>query len=223
MTTRFAHPRLGVIGVALAAALLIVVTLLASRSGRSDAPVDVSATTVAGPPGPEGVPLEVGPVLAPAPSGGAAPLVDGVGCDAGEQVAYHVHTHVAVYVDGVLRPLPAGIGLVTPVEQSAPGGPFDVATDCYYWLHVHARDGVVHIESPTKAAYTLGQFFDLWRQPLSMGRVGPALGPVTLYVNGRRETADPRTVVLGSHEDIQLEVGTPAVAPQKVDWSRTRL
>jgi hypothetical protein len=169
------------------------------------------------------VPLEIGPPLAPASTPATGTTIDGIGCDAQEQVAYHVHTHLAVYVNGTLRPLPAGIGLVSPIAQPTADGPFDAATRCYYWLHVHAPDGVIHIESPTRATYTLGAFFDLWRQPLTATQVGPARGVLTVYVNGQRRPGNPRDIVLGSHEDIQLEVGAPMVAPQKVDWGRTNL
>jgi len=102
-------------------------------------------------------------------------------------------------------------------------GPFYEATTCYYWLHVHVQDGVIHIESPTVRTYTLGQFFDIWRQPLGPDRVAGATGPLTTFVNGRFYRGDPRSIVLGSREDIQIDVGTPVVAPQRVDWSGTRL
>jgi hypothetical protein len=36
-------------------------------------------------------------------------------------------------------------------------------------------------------------------------------------------TGDPRGIVLAEHEDIQLDVGTPIVSPQPVDWSRSQL
>ena len=29
------------------------------------------------------------------------------------------------------------------------------------WLHTHAADGIVHIESPVDRTYTLGNFFDV--------------------------------------------------------------
>jgi hypothetical protein len=150
-------------------------------------------------------------------------MVDGVQCNSSEQVAYHVHTHLSVYVDGHLRPIPAGIGIVSPIALSTPNGRFDQASQCYYWLHVHAQDGVIHIESPAGHSYTLGDFFDLWRQPLSASQVGPASGPVRVYVNGRPYSGDPRAVQLGSHVDIQIDVGTPVVAPRTVNWSVTSL
>jgi hypothetical protein len=182
-----------------------------------------ATATVTGPAGPEGVPLEQGPMLAPASTAATGQTVDGVQCDSNEQVAYHVHTHLSVYVNGQLRPLPAGIGIVLPVAQQTANGPFDGASQCYYWLHVHAQDGVIHIESPSGHSYTLGQFFDIWRQPLSTDQVGPATGATTVFVNGVLYRGNPRKIALGSHVDIQIDVGTPVVAPKSVNWSLTSL
>lgn len=177
-----------------------------------------------GPPGPEGVPLETGRLLAPVTTTSQGGRVDGISCSTNEQVAYHVHTHLAVYVDGRLRPLPAGIGMVEPaIYELTKDGPFYAATHCYYWLHVHAQDGVIHIESPTRRRYSLGDFFDIWRQPLGPGRVAGARGPLTVFVDGRRSHGNPRAILLGSHEDVQIDVGRPVVRPYTVDWKGTGL
>ncbi len=207
----------------LAAVGALVATQLGSGAGPGPAAHQQAGGTFTGPVGPEGVPLEEGPVLAPATTSATGRPVDGIGCDASGQIAYHVHTHLAVYVDGSLRPVPAGVGIVEPVAQQTPDGPFYEATTCTYWLHVHAQDGIIHIESPTAGTYTLGQFFAVWRQPLSAVQVGPARGPVTAFVDGHRFGGDPTAIRLGSHEDVQLDVGTPVVPPKQVDWSRTQL
>ncbi|HVX20407.1 MAG TPA: hypothetical protein VHB02_03590 [Acidimicrobiales bacterium] len=181
------------------------------------------AAEVPGPLGPENVPLEVGKPLAPASTAAQGQTVDGIRCDSAEQVAYHVHTRLTVYVDGVLRPIPAGIGIVRPVAKQTARGPFDEATDCYYWVHVHVQDGIIHIESPTRRTYTLGQFFDLWHQPLSRAQVASARGPMVVFVNGHRYGGNPRAITLGSHKVVQIDVGSPVVAPKTVDWSITGL
>jgi hypothetical protein len=204
--------------------IVLVVVLVALPSGHSTSTATTSTLAGgAGPNGPEGIPLETGTVLAPGSTPAMGATVDGVQCNSSEQVAYHVHTHLAIYVDGKERALPAGVGIVEPITQQTPDGPFDGASRCYYWLHVHTQDGVIHIESPTAATYTLGQFFDIWGQPLTADRVGPATGPLAIYVDGRRVLGDPRSIVLGSHEDIQIDVGTPTPSPNRVDWSRSEL
>ncbi len=173
--------------------------------------------------GPEGIAVETGPALAPASTSVDGAPVSGIRCEASEQVAYHIHSHLLVFVNGQPRSLPYGIGLVTPVVQKAGPNAFASASRCYYWLHVHAGDGIIHIESPTQETFTLGQFFALWRQPLNMNTVGPATGAVTAYVNGKPFTGDPGTIPLKDHEAIQLDVGTPTPAPVTVDWSHAQL
>ena len=151
-------------------------------------------------------------MLAPASTAATGQTVDSIECQASEQVVYHVHTHLSVYVNGALRPLPPGIGIVKPVAQQTADGPFYGASHCYYWLHVHTQDGVIHIESPTARGYTLGQFLDIWRQPLSRTPVATARGTLKVFVNGAVYRGDPRAVPLGAHEDIQIDVGSPVVA-----------
>jgi hypothetical protein len=214
---------------AIAAAVVVIVGVrigagLASGSGSGTPAAErTTGSPATAPAGPEGIPLEQGTLLAAASTSATGQPVDGVSCEASEQVVYHIHTHLAVYVDGRLRPLPAGVGIVEPVPQQSAHGAFDQASRCYYWLHVHAQDGIIHVESPTRATYTLGQFFAIWRQPLSRSQVGPARGAVTAYVDGKTFTGDPATIPLEEHEVVQLDVGTPAVAPQPVDWSHAQL
>ena len=53
--------------------------------------------------------------------------------------------------------------------------------------------------------------------------MGPARGKVTAIVNGEVYRGDPRDIPLGSHEDVTLEVGTPLLAPESINWSVTGL
>jgi hypothetical protein len=135
--------------------------------------------------------------------------VDGIQCQSSEQVAYHIHAHLAIFASGAQRTVPAGIGIPQPVAQNG----FVDSGKCFYWLHTHDTTGVIHIESPSHRSYTLGQFFDLWGQPLSSSRVGSASGTVTVFVNGKRFSGDPRSIVLTPHKLIQLDVGQ--VVPPK--------
>lgn len=205
-----------------------VIGLVATRGTASSSPAvlghhDQASSPLGGPAGPERIPLERGPSLAPATTTAGGEPVDGVACQPTEQVVYHVHTHLSVFVDGILRPIPPGIGIVLPVPEQTVDGAFYAATTCYYWLHVHAQDGVIHIESPSMTAYTLGQFFAIWGQPLSATQVGPATGRLTVFVDGRLHRGDPAGIGLGSHEDIQVDVGKPVVPPERVNWTHTGL
>ncbi|HEY3713839.1 MAG TPA: hypothetical protein VGL39_04860 [Jatrophihabitantaceae bacterium] len=194
-----------------------------SAHAAAKAPSDVATSVLTGPAGPEGIVLEQGQPLASPSTAASGQTVDGIQCNSTEQVAYHIHAHLSVYVNGTLRPIPAGIGIVAPVAEQTANGAFDSASQCYYWLHVHAQDGIIHVESPTTATYTLGQFFAIWNQPLTASQVGPSTGTVTVFVNGVRYTGNPADIPLQSHADIQIDVGTPTVAAQRVDWSKSQL
>lgn len=167
--------------------------------------------------GPEGVVLDNVANVGSVTSTVNGATVDGITCRsaAKEVVKYHIHIHVALYVDGRQMGLPAGIGITAPpMIVHYPSGTFyDVGNrDCLYWLHTHAADGIVHVESPVKKAFNLGEFFDVWNQPLSASRVASAVGTVVVFENGKRLTGDPRLTPLVDHSDIQIDVGTPLVA-----------
>ena len=144
----------------------------------------------------------------PAPGTVEGAPVDGIRCETMEQALYHVHAHLAIYASGQARTVSYGVGIPDASVQQTAQGPYVAQGSCFYWLHTHAADGVIHVESPDQRAYTLGEFFDLWGQPLSPTRVGEDSGQVIAYVNGQRYQGDPRSVSLGAHAVIQLDVGT---------------
>lgn len=190
-----------------------------SSSTPSSSTAAPATTTAQGSLGPEKVPLELGPPLAPASTTLPGTAIDGVKCAPVEQLAYHVHAHLQVFVSGTPRSLPGGIGLVNAVAQQTPYGPFFGAQGCYYWLHTHTNDGVIHIESPTSRIYTLGDFFDEWHEPLGPSQVAGDSGSVTAFVNGRRWTGSPRAIPLTPHAVVQLDVGSPVVDFQPLSWA----
>jgi hypothetical protein len=190
-------------------------------------PVSALGTLAAAPSpgalGPENVPVPSAPALAGTSAATAGQAVDGIGCQTSEQTLFHIHTHLTIFVNGQPRQVPAGIGIPGAVATQSPSGPFIESGSCFYWLHTHAADGIIHIESPVKRTYTLGEFFDEWGQPLGPDQVGPARGKVTVIVNGQVFKGNPRDVPLGSHENLQVQVGTPLIAPETINWSSTGL
>jgi hypothetical protein len=178
----------------------------------------------AGTPGPETVPIPNGPALATTHNAATGTTVDGVQCNTGEQLVSHVHTHLTIFVNGQVRVIPYGIGIPGSQAVSTKHGAFVETGSCFYWLHTHADDGVIHVESPSHESFTLGQFFDEWGVSLSTTRVGPATGKVTVFFTApgqkpRLYEGNPRNLPLGSHYQIQLDVGSPIVAPVQVtNW-----
>lgn len=160
----------------------------------------------------EGASGDGGPsILAPAGDKAIAGPVDGIHCDMTEQLVFHIHAHLDIFVDGAQKLLAPGIGIGPPlVFQDG----FVVSGSCFSWLHTHDETGVIHIESPVQRVYTLGDFFDIWGLPLSASEVGPAHGKVSAFLNGKPFKGDPRAIPLDAHNVIQLDVGTPVVAPQ---------
>ena len=174
-----------------------------------------------GPLGPEQVPIPTKAVLLAPPASKATlrKSVDGIKCQRTEKVLFHIHAHLTVFVAGKARLVPFGIGIGPPLGgQNTPVGPFVTNGTCFSWLHTHVSDGVIHVESPIRRTYTLGNFFDVWGQPLSSSRVGPARGRVVAFYNGKVWTGDPRRIPLLKHAQIQLDVGKPLVAPESISF-----
>ena len=168
--------------------------------------------------GPEAVPEPDAPQLADGPSASASPTIDGIQCQGAEQVLFHIHTHLTLFVNGAPRRIPYGVGIPGAQLSSTPAGPYVAAGSCFYWLHTHAADGIIHIESPVQRTYTLGNFFDVWGQRLGPNEVGPVSGPVTALYNGQVFRGNPRQVPLTRHAQIQLEVGRPLVTPVRISF-----
>ncbi|HXJ26567.1 MAG TPA: hypothetical protein VNH17_12740 [Streptosporangiaceae bacterium] len=219
-------------GAVIAAAAIAVGVTLAVSGGSSSTPAGyeplstlgaLQPAPAAGPLGPEAVPVPNAPALASTATAATGSPVDGISCDTSEQTLFHIHAHLTIFVNGAARQIPASIGIPGGVPQQTQAGPFIGSGTCFYWLHTHAADGIVHIESPVQRTYTLGQFFNEWGQPLGPDVVGPAHGHVTVLVNGKVFTGNPQDVPLTKHAEIQLEVGTPLVAPESISWANTGL
>ena len=193
-----------------------------SAAGTASASQSAASTTAGGTLSYEGVPIEGGPALGPSATTSTS-TVDGIRCGATEQLAYHIHAHLAVYVGGALQSLPAGIGIPGSQAQQTSQGPIAAGGQCIYWLHTHTADGIIHVESPTQRVYTLGNFFDEWGQPLTTEQAATAKGKITAYLNGKPWTKSVRKIPLLPHAVIQLQIGDPAPPPQTVNWATTGL
>jgi len=152
-------------------------------------------------------PSSAGAVASPNTLAAAGAPVDHIQCNSLEQVSYHVHAHLTILDAGKPVTVPAYTG---------------ITNSCLYWLHTHDTSGVIHIEAPKKIAPTLGNFFDIWSQPLSRttaagARVQPGQR-MKVFVNLKPYTGNPRTIRLHAHTIVTIEIGPPFSPPQKFDF-----
>lgn len=198
------------IGFAVAIVAVFLIFALFNLKQKHDVDVAVATPT----PGPNAtssaIPLkEPGPgigkeALAPndEKGGGAGGPVDGIQCETMEQAVYHIHSHLALFVNGRQIQIPSFVGIV----PQGNGG-------CLYWVHTHAATGIIHIEAPEIRPYNLGNFFHIWGEDLNRNQVATFHGPVTAFVNGAKYDGDLAAIPLSAHNEITLEVGTPVVLP----------
>jgi|SRR5579872_3250616 len=144
------------------------------------------------------------------PTGGHGQTIDGIEGSSREMLQVHVHAHLSLFYKGQQIAIPYGIGIVQPfqVNQGFVGMGAGI-----YWLHTHDATGIIHVESPDSRTYTLGQFFDIWGQPLDGQNVAGLTGTVRAFVDGKAFMGSPRGIVLGAHTQITLEVGAPFAPP----------
>jgi hypothetical protein len=128
------------------------------------------------------------------------PIIDGVQCVAPEQFAFHIHTRLNISINNDSYPIPAGIGIIPD--------------KCIYWLHTHDDSGIIHVESPIKKAFTLGQFLHIWNEFNSSDTLAQDIannnlnGTSMVYINGilMNNNSDYRDIELKDKEQISLVV-----------------
>lgn len=134
------------------------------------------------------------------PDAGARVKAAGLPMLGQEGQVLHIHSHLDVFVDGKPVTVPADIGIDVPKQQISP-------------LHTHDTSGVVHIESPVQADFTLGQFMTEWNVPISnsvLGTLKTGGGKeLHVYVNGKEQTGDPASIKLAAHQEIAVVYGAP--------------
>ena len=103
-----------------------------------------------------------------------------------------------------------------PLQALRAGGRLigiDPAQQFIATIHTHDPTGVIHVESPTRNDFTLGQFFGTWGVRFTPTRVGSYSG-YELYLDGERYTGNPTKLVLRDHQELALVVGkAPATVP----------
>ncbi|MEV4622732.1 hypothetical protein AB0J74_28965 [Asanoa sp. NPDC049573] len=118
-----------------------------------------------------------------------------------EGTVEHIHAHLDISVNGQPVVVPALIGIDETTGELSP-------------LHTHDTSGVIHVESPVQADFSLGQVFTEWQVSLSGDHIGSLKTgngeELHAYVNGKLQQGDPAGIVLHAHDEIALVYGTAA-------------
>jgi hypothetical protein len=140
-------------------------------------------------------------------TGGQGQQIAGLNCLKALSPPYHHHAHLSLFVDGQQYAFPLGVGMFQPGKGKSG---YIYHQTCLYFLHTHDQTGILHMESKTGQAFTLGTLFKLWGEPLSSSQVAQYTGAVSTYVNGTLDTTDPiANVALNPGDDITLVIGQP--------------
>jgi len=137
--------------------------------------------------------------------------VQGVLCQPVEATDFHIHAHLDLIVDSKPVTIPAGIG-IKPNE-------------CLYWLHTHDTTGVIHIESPKKDTFTLGQFIQVWDNTPGISSKFEDLthggNDIKVFVNGTEVPGNYFGLQLSAHDEIVLVSGAvPPSIPSTYEFGR---
>ncbi|HET9517683.1 MAG TPA: hypothetical protein VFO77_08170 [Actinoplanes sp.] len=118
-----------------------------------------------------------------------------------EGAVAHFHAHLDVIVNGQPVAVPPGIGVDDSSGRISP-------------LHTHGDDAIIHVESPVKTDFTLGQFLTEWQVSTGADHIGGLQAggdkQFRAYVNGTPVDGDPSQIVLAEHQQIALIYGTQA-------------
>ena len=172
-----------------AVVVAVVVIAIALAGGGSSKPVYVDFAAMTG--------LQTGP---PPWNNGAGELqtrLTDVHLNplAQEALAFHIHQHLDVYVNGKKVAVPGLVGI------------FD---DSFITeVHTHDTTGIIHVESAKNRPYTLGQFFGEWSVRLTANCLGKYCGHVRWWVNGVAGFGDPAHLILHPHQEIVIAAGKP--------------
>jgi hypothetical protein len=98
-------------------------------------------------------------------------------CTADMFTQFHIHPVLEIFIDGKQEIIPANTG---------------ITANCMSSLHTHDTTGTLHVESPVKRDFTLGDFFAVWGKVLTHDQILDnkidATHIMTMTVNGKPST-----------------------------------
>lgn len=191
-------------------AIAIFVTLMLWWSASQRSAGNPTPTTVADPTLLPGIQVGEAPWIVEVEHLAARLAADSLKQQTMEGQVLHIHQHLDLEVHGKAVEVPANIG----IHQRAG------------WLsaiHTHDTTGIVHVESPFKATFTLGEFFDVWGVRFTGSCLGgyceSATSTLSVYVNGELYSGDPRLLALDEQQEIAIIYGTATGTPSNIPSS----
>lgn len=149
--------------------------------------------------------------LVTAPVFAVEPPIDNIECGAMEQFGFHIHAHLDIFINTTDYAVPALIG---------------ITGNCFYWLPTHDQSGIIHIESPEKKDFTLGRFFDIWKNKFELESIFNNTiindTSLTVYLNGEivKNATNFRDMVLNPHDEIAIIYGEhPSFIPKSYSFA----
>jgi hypothetical protein len=182
-----------------AAALLAVIVIAVTKNGGTKTS-DTATASLNNPPATVAIGANSMPPW-PAPADATAAVkAAGLPMLGAEGQVEHIHAHLDVIVDGRTVSVPANIGIDRERGSISP-------------LHTHDDTGVIHIESPVKRQFSLGEFFSEWQVSLSPDNVGGLRASdgkaLRIFVNGKPQPGNPAAITYGAHDEIAVVYGIP--------------
>jgi hypothetical protein len=163
-----------------------------------------------------GIALVAAKSLLSSATSSSTPAIDNIQCEDIERSNFHIHAHLDIFINGMTYTVPSNIGIISG--------------KCLYWMHTHDDSGVIHIESPVKRTFTLGQFFDIWNKKFSNNQIfdnkvvssgnNNINGSLNVYVNGNKAGGtNYRDIKLNAHDEIAIVYGiAPTTIPSKYNF-----
>lgn len=127
---------------------------------------------------------------------------------------YHVHAHLSIIQNNEALAVPQYVG-------AAPSG----NTHCFYPIHTHDQSGKIHVEWTAPSTFTLGNLFEIWKQPLTNTNIAGITGlPIEIFVTEggvvtKVEEADWANIELKDHREVTIALGTTLTEIPNITWS----
>ncbi len=104
----------------------------------------------------------------------------------------HIHQNLEIIIDGVEREIPSNIGISQGIMRP---------------IHTHDSTGEIHVEGPCVRAFTLGEFFEIWKKEFNSTKIFDKTtenGTLKMTVNGQ-ENNEFGNLILKDDDEIVIE------------------